>query len=208
MFHPSVQRHPRLQPRACSRLGMHAQGVARHLLPLSHRPPTVPDLSLRASDTSSPLPSGRKVTPSSSQRAFGVPRGCRRVADETRTRDLPSHNPPTYVATRCKIGLSRPICLRTVAHDCCVLRPGWCQQMCQYRPGAPPTRPSKPTCSSSEQVHPRGITSRCVTVARSSGQGRACGHACRARSRTDCRGFRPSRRRTDRLSCRVPSCPR
>src|ERR671916_3317137 len=75
---------------------------------------------------------------------------------------------------------------------------------CQYWPRAPAARPSMPTFPSSEQVHPRDITSCCETVPRSSGRGRACGHSCRARSRTDCRGFRPWRRRTDRLSCRVP----
>jgi hypothetical protein len=35
------------------------------------------------------------------------------------------------VAVRCRIGLSKPNYLLTVAHRCCVLRPGWCQEWCQ-----------------------------------------------------------------------------
>jgi hypothetical protein len=35
------------------------------------------------------------------------------------------------VAVGCKTGLDKPIRLLTVAHDCCVLRPEWCQQWCQ-----------------------------------------------------------------------------
>jgi hypothetical protein len=107
------------------------------------------------------------------------------------------------VARCCRIGLSKPISLLTVACCFCVERSEWCQQWCQYRPRTPAAQPSMPTFPSSEQVHPRDITS-CETVPRSSGRGRVCGHSCRARSRIDSRGFRPWRRRTDRLSCRVP----
>ena len=35
------------------------------------------------------------------------------------------------VAERCKTGLSKPISLLAVAHRCCGLRSGWCQQWCQ-----------------------------------------------------------------------------
>ena len=59
---------------------------------------------------------------------------CRRVTDGARTRDLRSHNPTTSVSTCCRccrIGLSKPISLLTVAHCFCVLRSGWCQRWCQ-----------------------------------------------------------------------------
>jgi len=34
------------------------------------------------------------------------------------------------VADYCRIGMSKPISLLAAAHDCCVLRPGWCQMWC------------------------------------------------------------------------------
>ena len=41
------------------------------------------------------------------------------------------------VAVHCRIGLSKPILLLTVARRFCVSRPEWCQEWCQIASAAP-----------------------------------------------------------------------
>src|SRR5829696_5081777 len=56
------------------------------------------------------------------------------VADDTSTRTFGAtirrHRLPRVVEG-CKTGLDKRVPLLAVAHRCCVLRPGWCQQWCQ-----------------------------------------------------------------------------
>ena len=137
-----------LSARSSTRSAALSRSTSR-LLPASNSPRRVPlgisslspiglirSLSYpRGPGAAAPLPSGRKVTLSSSQRTCGVPtrylEGGRGYSKLHFGATIRQHTLP-QVAADCRIGLDKPIRLLAVAHGCCVLRPGWCQKWCQF----------------------------------------------------------------------------